>query len=169
MIYTRVIPLTHHLWLISRIRTRFRQYPRIDYFGNLWRYHGFRWFWRDIVEFFIFAFDDAIFRNWSFHWRWLAFEHFPDFADIEYFLILLQCCTRDMMISIIFLQLMMWRYSALGLIILLLMTSTINRLLWRYPVIWAFLCSLTISRIFRFISFPLIYLDFVHFRPFVDN
>ena len=51
---------THHLWLISRIRTRFRQYPRINYFGNLWRYHGFtdidaRYHW--VVHF---AFDDDI-------------------------------------------------------------------------------------------------------------
>jgi hypothetical protein len=84
---------THHLWLISRIRTRFRQYPRINYFGNLWRYHGFtdidaRYHW--VVHF---AFDDDIQELVTF-WRWLAFEHFTDFADIEHFLIILQCCTR---------------------------------------------------------------------------
>jgi len=125
-------------------------------------------YWCDIVEFFIFAFDDA---------RYSGIGHFiDDDWHLNIFLILpilsissFFSVAHDMMISIIFLQLTMWPYSALGLIILLLMTSTINPRFMTISSYSAFLCSLTISRIFRFISFPLIYLDFVHFRRFPDN
>ena len=159
MIYTSYPPLTHHLWLISRIRTRFRQYSRIDYFGNLWRYHGFTDF--DARYRWVFHYDDiqelVIFDD---DWHLNIFLILPILSISSFFSV-----AHDMMISIIFLQLMMWPYSALGLIILLLMTSTINPFM-TISSYSAFLCSLTISRIFRFISFPPIYLDFVHFRRF---
>jgi hypothetical protein len=109
---------------------------------------------------FHFAFDDDIEELVVIFWRWPAFEYLTDFVDIKHFLIL-ECCT-------------IWRYRKYfsnwwcddiqhSLTILWWYRQLI--LLWRYPVIQDFYVFDAISRIFRFISLPPIYLDFVHFRP----
>jgi len=120
-------------------------------------------YWCDILEFFILRLMTR-YSGIGHCWRWLAFEHFTIFC--RYWAFPHSSVLHDMMISITFLQLTMWRYSAL------FDYSAFDdiaqlMLLWRYPVIQHFYVCLTISRIFRFISFPLIYLDCVHFRPFM--
>ena len=125
-------------------------------------------YWCDIVEFFIFAFDDDIEELVIFDddWHLNIFLILPILSISSFFF----SVAHDMMISIIFLQLMMWPYSALGLIILLLMTSTINRLLWRYPVIqhfyvlWRYPAFLDLSSVFRRYTSISFILD-----AFVDN
>jgi hypothetical protein len=136
MIYTSYTFNTHHLWLISRIRARFRHniqestilaiYDDIMWFTDIdarypWVYH--------------FAFDDDIQELvtlltmtgiWTFYW-FCWYRAFPHSSSV----------LHDMMISITFLQLTMWRYSAL------FDYSAFNdiaqlMLLWRYPVIQHF-------------------------------
>lgn len=98
--------------------------------------------------------------------EWPAFKHLTNFANIKHFLILQCCCT-------------IWQYRKINdispidnvtifsilLIILLLMTSAINPFMTISSYSKISMC-LTISHIFRSISFPPIYHDFVHFRPF---
>ena len=87
---------------------------------------------------FHFAFDDAIFKNWSRFdddWHLNIFLILPILSISSFFSV-----AHDMMISIIFLQLMMWPYSALGLIILLLMTHRPINAFMTISSYSAFLC-----------------------------
>lgn len=94
-------------------------------------------------------------------WQWPAFEHFTDFADIEHFLLILQCCTRyrshispidddvTRYRSICWLFCFWWHsafYDAISSY-------------WGFLCVWRYLAFLDLS------GFPPIYIDFVHFRP----
>ena len=151
---------------IENSHSIYTQYPRINYFGNLWRYHGFT----DI--------DARYPCGFSFCVWWCDIQELVIFDDdwhLNILLILLILSTFPHSSSV--LHAIWWYRSYFSnwwcddiqhfLIILLLMTSTINPFYDDIQLFSIFMC-LTISRIFRFIiSFPLIYLDCVHFRPFL--